>query len=200
VTVLFNGADLTVENTGQTWGDFMSALDVRLSADGQIMTSVRIDGVEEPAFREPSLRSRDLATFSSIEIESGRPDVLARRSLADAASALDDLRAAGRSIADQLRGYDVADGLRGLEKFSQSLLMVLRVVAAAGIGLRRELESPEQNGLSIGAVSSQLDGIVREMMDAQQSEDWLRLADILEFDLDPMLGAWQQSLLDIAAR
>ena len=199
MTVVLNGADLAVENACQTWGDFVSALDTQLSSDGHILTSVRMDGVEEPAFREPSLRGRNLSSFSTIEIETGEPQVLARRSLADAADALDDLRAAGRCMAGQFRGYDIAAGLQGLELFSQSLLMILRVVSASAIALRHELESPDQHGLSIGIVSGRLDDLVRELMDAQQAEDWLRVADVLEFDLEPVLAGWQHSLMEIAA-
>lgn len=199
MTVSVNGAETPVENGLHTWGDLVASLDASLVRNRHVVTSVRIDGVEEPAFREPSLSATRLSAFTRIDIETGEPQVLARRSLGDAALALEELGAAARDVADRFRGEDIDLARLGLEQVSQNLLLVLRVVAAAGLALRRELESPGQHGLSMSALTSELDGFIRQLVEAQHAGDWLRVADVLEYDVSPVLARWRRGLADIAS-
>ena len=176
----------------------MASLDARLAPRRHVVTMVRLDGVEEPAFRDPSLCASRLADFGRIEIETGEPQVLARRSLADAASALEELGSATRAAASQFRLGDIAAAESGIEQVSRSLLMVLRIVAAAGLALRRELESPDRHGMSIGALTTDLGSLLATLVDAQRDDDWLRIADILDDELAPVMSRWQRTLAAIA--
>jgi hypothetical protein len=198
VTVSLNGADAPVDNRLHTWGDLVASLDTRLARSRHVVTMVRLDGVEEPAFRDPSLCASRLAGFRRIEIETGEPQLLARRSLGEAAAALAELGTATKAAASQFRLGDIAVAEAGLEQVSQSLLMVLRIVAAAGLALRRELESPDRHGMSIGTLTTELGGLLGTLVDAQRNDDWLRIAEVLDGELVPVMARWQQALAAIA--
>ena len=43
------------------------------------------------------------------------------------------------------------------------------------------------------------DRIIRDLVDGQRNQDWLQVADILEYDLDPMLSGWRSVLTQVAA-
>jgi hypothetical protein len=199
VTVSVNGAEAPVENGLHTWGDLVLSLDARLTPNRLVVTSVRLDGVEEPAFRDPALCASRLSAYRRIDIETGEPEMLARRSLGDAAEALSELGRVARDAADRFRIGDIGPAQQDLEQVSQGLLMVLRIVAAASLALRREIESPDQRGLSVAALTSQLDGFIRGLLDAQCADDWLRIADILDDELTPVMVRWQQALARLAA-
>ena len=198
MTVSVNGANAPIENGLQTWGDLVDSLDARLARSQHVVTMVRLDGVEEPAFRDPDLCTCRLAGFGRIDIETGEPQVLARRSLGEAAAALAELGSATRSAASRFRLGDIAAAERGLEQVSQSLLMVLRIVAAASLALRRELESPDRHGLSIGTLTAELGGLLGTLVDAQRDDDWLAIAEVLDDELVPVMSRWQQALEAIA--
>ena len=198
MSVSVNGADAPIENGLQTWGDLVASLDARLSRSRHIVTMVRLDGVEEPAFRDPDLCASHLSLFRRIEIETGEPQMLARRSLGEAAAALAEIGSATQSAASQFRLGDIEAAEKGLEQVSQSLLMVLRIVAAAGLALRRELESPDRHGMSVGTLTNQLGGLLGTLIDAQRDDDWLRVAVLLEDELVPVMSRWQRALAAIA--
>jgi hypothetical protein len=199
VTLLINRVVTPVRNGLKTWGDLIASVDSNLAPTGHVVTDVRLNGVDEPAFRDPGLGTRPLTCFSDISIETGAPSVLARRCLADAAAALTDLQQAARTAADGFRCDSVDDAQRGLEEISQGLLVVVRIVAAAGLALRGEIESADEKGRSISSLSAELDSVIRDLVEGQQDGDWLRVADILEYDLDPMLTVWHSVLNHVAA-
>ena len=198
MTVSVNGAETPIENGLHTWGDLVLSVDARLTPHRHVVTSVRLDGVEEPAFRDPALCASRLSAFRRIDIETGEPELLARRSLGEAAEALNELGRVSRDAADRFRTGDIGPAQQDLEQVSQSLLLVLRIVAAASLALRREMESPDQHGLSVAALTSQLDGFIRDLLDAQCADDWLRIADILDDELNPVIARWHQTLAHLA--
>jgi hypothetical protein len=198
VTVSVNGAEAPIENGLQTWGDLVDSLDARLVRSRHVVTMVRLDGVEEPAFRDPGLCASRLAAYRRIEIETGEPQVLARRSLGEAASALAELGSATRGAASRFRLGDIVAAEEDLEQVSQSLLMVLRIVAAASLALRREMESPDRHGLSIGALTTELGGLLGRLVQAQRDDDWQQIADVLDDELAPVMSQWQRTLAGLA--
>ena len=199
MTLHINGQATMPGNQSKTWGDVVASLDQQLTTSGDVVTAVRLDGVEEPAFRDPAVCAQPLASFRRIDIETGAPQVLARRCLGDAALALANLGPATRAAADGFRGDDVAQACRALDQISQGLMAVLRIVAAAGLALRRELDVVDDQGRSVGSLTSELDRIIRDLVDGQRNQDWLQVADILEYDLDPMLSGWRSVLTQVAA-
>lgn len=191
MTLLINGVETVLDNSLQTWGDLVAFLDDRLSAERHVMTAVRLDGVDEPAFRDPAVCAGALTALSVVEVETGEPGDLARRCLGDAAAAVSALGVATRATADQFRCWEVDSARGSLEQVSLGLVTVLRIVAAAGLALRRELEVVDTQGRSVHSLSADLDAVVRRLLDAQQQEDWLLVADVLEFELLPALAGWQ---------
>ena len=199
MTLLINAIATPIRNSLQNWGDLIAFLDDQLAATQDVVTNVRLDGVEEPAFRDPGLCAQPMSTFSLVEVETGEPQVLARRCLGEAASAVVELRLATRDTADRFRLYNVSEAQEGLQHVSESLVLVLRIVAAAGLALRRELDSADGDGRSLGTLSNDLETVVGILLEAQGNEDWIQVADILEYDLNPILSGWHSALTQVAA-
>lgn len=194
MTLFVNGCQTPVEATLRTWGDLVGFLDERLAAGGEVMTAVRLDGVEEPAFRDPALCAETLAALGSIEVESGSPQALARRCLSDASEALDALGQGALRAADQFRCGRIDDGRQALGQISQGLLTVLRIIAAAGLALRRELDAATCDGQTLASLTACLDRAVSDLVAGQQDEDWIAVADVLEFDLEPATSSLRGTL------
>ena len=61
------------------------------------------------------------------------------------------------------------------------------------------LDSPWQNtGKSVYQVVHELVGVLDALLSAQASEDWVTVADILEYDLEPAIHRWAAVLTQTA--
>jgi hypothetical protein len=199
VTLFINGVETPLESAYSCWGDLVAAIDRGLAAAEAVVTAVRMDGVEEPAFREPAVCARPLAEIERITVETGRPEDLARLCLTDAIEGLSSLRSLAGLSARDFQAGDVETGCQNLEQLSQGLVTVLQIVAAAGIALRAELDRVDDAGHTLGGLSSTTDDVISRLVTEQQNEDWVQVADILEFELDPLLVDWQGLLTHIVS-
>src|SRR2546422_961622 len=77
--VFVDGARRALGNTPNTWGELLGTLDADLGGRGVLLAAVRFDGVEEPAFREPSVTARALTTVQRVDVETATPDALLRQ-------------------------------------------------------------------------------------------------------------------------
>lgn len=197
MTLDINGRTVTLGNHARTLGDLIECVDERLADTGDVMTAVRLDGVDEVAFRDPIVCGQALSAFSTIQVETASPQVLARQCLEDAALALASLSQATRAAADGFRGADVGQARTTLEQISQGLMAVLHIVSAAGPALPGAFDGPDSR--FVDSLSTELDRIVGDLVAAQQNEDWIQVADVLEYDLGPALNGWRNVLTDVAA-
>lgn len=51
---------------------------------------------------------------------------------------------------------------------------------------------------SLPAANAEAETWVQTLIDAQESQDWIRVADVLEYDVSPALERWSQSLRTVA--
>src|SRR4051794_40297739 len=102
-TLTLDGQAYEGPKSAKTLGDLLAGADTHLARRGRIVTGLRLDGVDEPAFREAQVVAASPAAFGEIAIESGTPADLAGRCLAEAGSALVALADAGEGLAMRYR-------------------------------------------------------------------------------------------------
>lgn len=197
--VYIDDAKQALAATPGTWGDLLAVLDDRVSAQQLLVTGIRLDGVEEPAFRHPSTAARPLAAVRRVDVETTSPTALFKLCCADAESAVADIATRGRQLAAQFRLQDVHAGHRGLASLAEDLHGFLALLQAM-------LTAPgfEQDWLAIDGASAheqiaQMGGWLESLVTAQERGDWLTVSDILEYDLAPALRRWNRKLHDVAA-
>src|SRR5512147_219649 len=95
--LLVNGEAQRDENGCKTWGELLVALDRRSGDRGQVVTAVRFDGVDQPAFRG-TLESSDLADVATVEVEAVAPRDLLLSTIDQAVHAVDTLQQAAERI------------------------------------------------------------------------------------------------------
>jgi hypothetical protein len=170
----------------ETVGGLIAHVDATLP-DGRIVTAVRIGGVDEPAFRDPLVLARPLAGVE-IVIESGTPHDLAARCLGEAAAALDGLAAALGPVASRLRAGDIVAGNQGLADITQAIGTAVTITAAASLGLDEASTWKTELQQAVRA----LGGGLETLISAQQRQDWLAIAAILDHELVPALRSWRE--------
>ena len=77
----------------------LSAVEPVLGESGRRVTALRINGVDEPSFREPDILARTLIGEDDVELDSTPVSVMARDALDDALRFLPELSEEARAVA-----------------------------------------------------------------------------------------------------
>ena len=189
--ILLDGHPLTVDAEAiSSWGRLLETVDRQLSPSQLIVTDVSFDGIDEPAFRDPAVLGRQLADLATVAIGSGTPAELMTRCLGDAVAAIDPLCQASLAVGELFRGTDLASANRGLVEVAEGLTTLTSIVGAAGLALKVDLNDVAYGDRSALAAVNELTALVEQVIGAQQRADWIALADILQYDIEPALRGW----------
>jgi hypothetical protein len=186
-TVLLNGTAFVPATPAPSWGPLLAAVDRHVEPTGEIVAAVRFDGVDEPGFRDAAVLDLVLGTEVIVEIETQRPDDLLGGVLDEASRSLPALAASSLGLAAALRGAQVDGAARSLGQLGESIasLVQLSVAAATARGLALDtLETREGPAMPLLRA---LDAQLAPLLEAQRGGDWITVADILEYDLAPLM-------------
>lgn len=186
--VLVNNRPQQTDSGLKTLGDLLAWADHASAARGELVTAVRLDGVDEPSFREESHVARALRTFAVVELDVATPAALVAESLDEALSGLTGLRQHTLEVAGRFRTVDIALANTGLAELTQGLRTLVTLVDAVGGAMGVQLDALALGGRPVNAL---LDDLARQLVtlgEAQRLQDWVAVADVLEFDLEPALS------------
>jgi hypothetical protein len=186
--VLVNNEPQNVDTGLKTWGELLAWVDGRWAGEGQLVTAARLDGVDEPSFRDPAQSARALSEWAVVEVEVATPASLVSESLQEALDGLRSLRQYAVAVGHRFRGTDMALANRGLGELSQGLQTLVGLIDALGSAIGVRLDALEWEGRSTSALLDDLGETLGNLGAAQAAEDWVTVADILEFDLEPALA------------
>ena len=195
-----NDAPQLIDFTPKTWGELLSRLDETAASDGVVLSAARFDGVDEPSFRDASVVARELAGLTRIDVETSVPAALLRECLLDAIRSLDEVAQRAIDLGATYRRHNVAPGHEGLKALAGDLGALISLVGMLAGPLRIDLGNIASEGMSGTEQLDALGATVDSLVGAQQQEDWLTVADILEYDLEPAIRRWGALLTELADR
>lgn len=194
--IIVDGIELLAPMRWATWRDLLGRLDAEpATGDRAMVTAVRFDGVDEPAFRDPGVLARRLDDLAVVEVDRGTPEALVRASLDDASASIAALAEVAGPLADRFRGVNVAGANADLVEFAQGLGMLVATVQAIGLALRVDLRDLRCAGVPATEMVGDMTRHIESLIRGEQAGDWLTVADGIEYDLAPALERWQ-GLLD----
>jgi hypothetical protein len=185
--ILLDATDFHLAPVPVTWGALLRLVDDRVARQGRIVTDVRFDGVDEPAFREPGTLDRPLAGLAIVEVTSGTPHELMDRCLGEAIAAIPPLSAAAVSVGTRYRGHDTASANAGLLELADGLTSLIGIVGAAGLAFQVDLRNLRCGDQVASTVVNELGSYLESLVAAQEVSDWITVADILQYDVEPSL-------------
>jgi hypothetical protein len=186
--ILVNNEAHTIEIDVNTWGDLLAWADRTSAAQGRLVTAVRLDGVDEPSFRDAALAARALDEVATVEFDVASPASLVAESVDEALSGLDGLRQHALDVARRFRGTRVVFANQGLAELIQGLRTLVSLVDALGGAMGLPIETLTFDGRPALALIEDLGEPLASLGEAQAREDWVTVADILEFDVEPALA------------
>jgi hypothetical protein len=189
VRLIINQREEMLSNVPEFWGDLLRRLEDDAAARGELVSAVRFDGVDDPSFPDPSRRGRPLSEVGTIEVETETPHALVQSALTEGESSAQTLAAAALAAANAFRTGDASTGNARLADFGEGVRFLIAILDTVVTALNVTLDSLESDGRPVTAHLAELMKQLESMIAAQQSRDWATVADILEYELHPSLGA-----------
>ena len=164
----------------------LSAVEPVLGHTGRIVTAVRINGVEEPAFREADVLARILSDDDAIEVDTTAVGTMAAAALEQALHFLPTLSAGARELSGELRGAQAEISRPALGTLAENLALLMALVHTADLWARQAgLAATDWLGEDVAAVER----VASLLVDTSAGGDWVGAADALEYDLPEALDA-----------
>jgi hypothetical protein len=188
--IFVNNEPQTFPNTPKTWGDLLTSLDAHAERAGVILSGARFDGVEEPSFRAPAAVARPLVGVNRVDVETSVPKAFLRECLLEAIQPLKATADSAKRLGEIYRGHDLKPGHEGLKALATDLsaVAVLADMLDGPLGVDTSLLSID--GMTVSQHLEHLGITVDALVTAQEAEDWLTVADVLEYDLEPAIRKW----------
>lgn len=169
----------------------LSAVESVLGQAGRIVTALRINGVDEPAFRERHVLALALREEDSVALDTTPLARLACQALEDALHYLPEISGSAKVMAAHLRG-SAPDAVRpALGNLADNLALLTALVHTADLwGRQAGLAATDWLGDDVAAVEQ----AAGQLGSAAAVEDWHAAARVLEHDLPVALDGWCRRL------
>lgn len=199
--VLWNGVATDVaSDQSETIGQVLGALDAAIDARGHVVTAVRLDGVDEPAFGSPVLRDRRLPESAVVEVDTDTASALIVRCVDEALMAMPNVRAGIVDVGAAFRLANVSDGNRLLAEVAESLGSLVSLAVAISSAVGASFDTMRTDGLTGAEAVAALHTHAGEISAAQSAGDWARVADTLQLKVAPLVDVFAHLLEDLAGR
>ena len=177
---------------GETLGDLVLHIEKEGVAQGNVVRSIQIDGKESPP-DSPVARKTPLSEIETLEIEISTLSDIVNKNIENADAYLIRLIPGIEKSVELFRMGNEQEAnkffiniIDGIDWLSQVLDMIL---AAKAI-------SPDTvfDGKSIQDRRASLVDFTQQMVDANKIQDWVLLADLLEYEILPYYQEWSNLL------
>ena len=160
---------------------------------GQVITTVKLNG-EVYSEENPHDAVRiSLSEIETLEIDTMATDEIAWRFLDSGVEQVDMIIQGAQKISELFRIADEGEANEEYANFLESLRLFLQMVAEVKAILNLDLASAFK-GRTVEDRVQKLSEMMDQILHVQEEEDWIMLADLLEYELIPLLEEWKSIL------
>jgi len=190
--LLINGKEEIFSHEGETLDDLLIFMEREHLAKGNVVRSIKLDG-QESSLDSSEVRKIPLSGIGTLEVEISTMLDIVNKNLDNAEDYIKRLIPGieksvklFRTGSEQEANKFFINIIDGVDWLSQVLDMIL---TAKGI-------SPDTvfNGKSIQDRRASLIDFTKQMLDANKNQDWVLLADLLEYEILPYYQEWSNLL------
>ncbi len=186
-----NGINLPLHPGLSTWQDLLWELESKHLGQGKVISSVRFDGAEVLQFREAEHLTRPLHLLEAIKIEASPLEEMVKSAVKESEGYLITLQTSLAEVAEAFR-RQLSDEANS--KLSQ-VFEGIKMMAALLQGVELSLSGNYQQGpTSVAQVLADMGPTLESLIESQGQQDWVLVADILEFELLASLSGFEQLL------
>lgn len=188
--IILDGKAIADELTGENLMDMLQDLAEKRLGDDLAIRELLINGspYEEAVHGAPEEISRQ--AIQRLEIETIGTRDLALGFLQNFPPTLATLAEAIEKVAELFRIGDEQTANEEYLQFLEALEILLETLQQSSDALGLDMERIHADGVSAQHRLERLAGLTTEMLAAQEQDDWVLLADLLQYDLKPEMNAW----------
>ena len=160
---------------------------------GSYIRRMWLDGKESPSDEREALQ-KNPSDIDSLEVELANLKDLVATNIANALDYLKKLIPGFEQAADLFRTGNEQEAnkyylqiLDGIDWFSQVVSVIMQPD-------EDEAELPDADGENLQVRQKKLTDLMSQMLEANQNQDWVLLADILEYEMVPFYKDWENIL------
>ena len=189
--LVFNGNPSPISPALQCWQDLLTELESQQLGVDDVIASVHFDGDEVLQFRDSDALAVRLASVDEVRVVALSRDEVVRESIGQAESYLKSLGAAVLEVAELFRWHRLAEANAGLQELLSGIKLYVGLLR--GIDLSIQASSAPTNEF-IDEVLNPMASTLEEQIKAQANQDWMLVADILEYELAAQLNGFERVL------
>ena len=181
--------ELNIADTG-TFQELIRKIELELVPGGRVITHIFLNGEFLTAEQEELYSGFGLQDVVSLEIRTAAPVELALTSLTDTLEYLPELAGSFEKAAKYIRRGDYHVGLALLDEsldLVQSFNMLLDGIRKVLMIDFFQIKLDTDEGENIATLNQRLSELANEILNATKGENWSELADLLEYELSPLL-------------
>jgi hypothetical protein len=159
--------------------------------DGRIVTDVFVNNESFSEIYPHQAEDIEAAEIKSVEIKSVPLNEMAKDVATELPKVVQLMDHGARRVADLFRQAEDAEAL----EVYQDLLDVTRDFLNT-IGVLRTGCAATDSG-SLDALAEEISTLFSEMLEVLENEDWILLADLLEYEFIPAMGRWKPVIVEL---
>jgi hypothetical protein len=188
-----NGINLPVGPEVHNWNQLLQELESKHLRRGQAIVSVRFDGDEIIQFRSSEYLDRPLHSIGEVRIEAKPLQLMAKDAVQDAHRYLVNLQSSLADVADAFRNQLIDQANSKLSETFQGIKMLVSLLEGIELSLTGQYKS---GSTQVENAVVEMGPTLESLIEAQTQQDWILVADILEFELICNLTALEQTVQD----
>ena len=188
--------DLDVSDVGN-FKDLMRKIELELVPKERVVTHIVLNEEFLTEEQEELFAGFGLNDISSLDIRTEEPVQLALNSLNDTLDYLPELAGAFENISQTIRSGDYVKGLEMLQESLQLIQSFNKLIN----GIRQvlmidffQIELEDDEGGNFASLNTKLGDIANQILKSAETEDWSELADLLEYELSPLLYRYMAAI------
>lgn len=181
--------ELDINDVGN-FGDLMRKVELELVSKDRVVTHIVLNGEFLTEEQENLYAGFGLSDIATLEIQTEEPVELALTSLSDTLDYLPELAGTIEKTAKTIRSGDYAVGLENLQEslhMIQSFYMLIDGIRQVLMIDFFQIKLDNDEGDNFAILNSSMNEIAKEILKTAELEDWNELADLLEYELSPLL-------------
>jgi hypothetical protein len=186
-----NGINLPVHPALHTWQDLLQELESKHLGQGKMISSVRFDGYEVLQFRDAECLNRRLQHLGDIQVQASPMEEMVKGAVTEAEGYLVTLQTSLVEVAEAFRRQLANEANNKLSQVFEGIKMLAALLQGVELSLSGQYH---QGPSSVAQILGEMGPTLESLIESQGQQDWILVADILEFELLANVSGFEQSL------
>jgi len=186
-------ADIVSADDGYSLGEILRQIDKFLREQGRMALQATLD--DNPLARsDTTLLKKKVDEFGLLEISTGGIREQAVQALSGVKSHLPVIVQKVVRVSEQIQSGGLKEGYKTLMVCADLASLVVRVIEEVRILMGVDLDTLDLPGASVGERIGEVRDVLKATKEALDAHDTVTVADLMEYELAPKLGRWDEVL------